>query len=76
MVPTINPTSLIEHINVRLLLANAPNVVVEKVILSYKTFVFFKNFSILEENCGADIINVRFLNVTFLLTDSPKHVVG
>ena len=35
----------------------------------------FKRFSILEENCGADII-MEHLNVSFLLTDASKPVVG
>ena len=54
-----------EHLNVRLLLTNAAKTCR---LVSY-TFVqklcSFKRFSILEENCGADIINVTFKCKTF-----------
>ena len=54
------PTSIIEHLNVKLLLANA----VKSGRLVSHTFLqtpcFFQFFSILEENCVSDIINAAF----------------
>ena len=60
------PTSLIEHLNTRLLLANS---VKSSRWVSY-TFLqkrcSFKSFSILEENCSADIIDETFKCETFV----------
>ena len=49
------PTSLIEHLNVRLLLTNAIFSVAYTFLQKPSSFKFL---SILEENCGADITNI------------------
>ena len=71
----MTPTSKMEHLNVTLLLTNAAN---HARWVSY-TFVqkqhSFKCFSILEENCDANIINRTFKCKTFV-TNAPKPVLG
>ena len=54
------PTSLIEHLNVKLLLTNAAKKVFWVAYAFLQKLSSFKFYSILEENCVADINNEAF----------------
>ena len=66
------PTSLIEHLNVKLLLTNAAKKVFWVAYAFLQKPSSFKFLSILEENCGADINNGT-IKCKFLLTNVSKN---